>query len=88
MPRTFSSRPSIPRALCRWRASDHLLSGKRDAAYVADVIAAWAERYIEPVAAQPAAAASEAPRNVVVRETRNSKFQQTVTIRSASDAGG
>ena len=30
-------------------------------------------------AAQPAAAASEAPRNVVVRETRNSKFQQTVT---------
>ena len=54
------------------------MSGRRDAAYVAGVIAAWAERYIEPVAAQPAAAI-EAPRNVVVRETRNSKFQQTVT---------
>ncbi len=41
-----------------------------------------------PPQPQPAAAASEAPRNVVVRETRNSKFQQTVTIGPASDAGG
>ena len=32
-----------------------------------------------PAAAQPVAKASEAPRNVVVRETRNGKFQQTVT---------
>jgi uncharacterized OsmC-like protein/pimeloyl-ACP methyl ester carboxylesterase len=68
-----------PKSFVSLSGSDHLLSGKRDAAYVADVIAAWAERYIEPVGAQPAAAASEAPRNVVVRETRNSKFQQIVT---------
>ena len=68
-----------PKSFVSLAGSDHLLSGKRDAAYVADVIAAWAERYIEPAAAQPAAAAIEAPRNVVVRETRNSKFQQTVT---------
>src|SRR3954468_12417960 len=68
-----------PKSFVSLAGSDHLLSGKRDAAYVAGVIAAWAERYIEPVAAQPAAAASEGPRNVVVRETRNSKFQQTVT---------
>ena len=33
-----------------------------------------------PVAAEPAAETGEAPRNVVVRETRASKFQQTVTI--------
>lgn len=68
-----------PKSFVSLSGSDHLLSGKRDGAYVADVIAAWAERYIEPVAAQPVSAASTAPRNVVVRETRNSKFQQTVT---------
>ncbi|MCK1642653.1 OsmC family protein [Bradyrhizobium sp. 157] len=66
-----------PKSFVSLSGSDHLLSGKRDGAYVADVIAAWAERYIEPVAAQPVA--SKAPRNVVVRETRNSKFQQIVT---------
>jgi putative redox protein len=66
-----------PKSFVSLAGSDHLLSGKRDAAYVADVIAAWAERYVEPAAAQPGA--GEAPRNVVVRETRNGKFQQTVT---------
>ncbi|KRR15581.1 osmotically inducible protein C [Bradyrhizobium lablabi] len=67
-----------PKSFVSLSGADHLLSGKRDAAYVAGIIAAWAERYIEPIAAQPAAA-SEAPRNVVVRETRNGKFQQIVT---------
>lgn len=66
-----------PKSFVSLAGSDHLLSGKRDAAYVADVIAAWAERYIEPAAMQPA---GDAPRNVVVHETRNSKFQQTVTV--------
>ena len=66
-----------PKSFVSLAGADHLLTGKRDAAYVADVIAAWAERYLEPAAAQPAADASEAPRNVVVRETRNGKFQQT-----------
>jgi putative redox protein len=60
--------------------ADHLLTGKRDAAYVADVIAAWAMRYLDPVALEQAADLGEAPRNVVVRETRNGKFQQTVSI--------
>ena len=67
-----------PKSFVSLSGSDHLLSGKRDGAYVAGVIAAWAERYIEPAAAQPASAAGEAPRHVVVRETRNSKFQQIV----------
>jgi putative redox protein len=60
--------------------ADHLLTGKRNAAYVADVIAAWAERYLDPVVPEPVVDLGEAPRNVVVRETRNSKFQQTVSI--------
>lgn len=66
-----------PKSFVSLSGSDHLLSNRRDGAYVADVIAAWAARYIEPIAAQPAA--SEGPRNVVVRETRNGKFQQIVT---------
>jgi uncharacterized OsmC-like protein/pimeloyl-ACP methyl ester carboxylesterase len=67
-----------PKSFVSLSGADHLLSARRDSAYVADVIAAWAERYVEPVAAVSAAAA-EGPRNVVVRETRASKFQQTVT---------
>jgi putative redox protein len=69
-----------PKSFVSLAGSDHLLTGKRDAAYVADVITAWVERYIDTDAAKPAAAPGEAPRNVVVRETRNSKFQQTVTM--------
>lgn len=67
-----------PKSFVSLSGSDHLLSNRRDGAYVADVIAAWAARYIEPVAAHPDTA-SEGPRNVVVRETRNSKFQQIIT---------
>jgi len=68
-----------PKSFVSLSGADHLLSAKRDSAYVADVIAAWVERYIEPVAAAPVAVAMDGPRNVVVRETRASKFQQTVT---------
>jgi uncharacterized OsmC-like protein/pimeloyl-ACP methyl ester carboxylesterase len=66
-----------PKSFVSLAGADHLLSSRRDAAYVADVIAAWAERYVDPVVVQ--LAAGDAPRNVVVRETRASKFQQTVT---------
>jgi putative redox protein len=69
-----------PKSFVSLADADHLLTQKRDAAYVADVIAAWAERYIDPVAAQPAADPGKAPRQVVVRETRTSKFQQTVSV--------
>jgi len=68
-----------PKSFVSLSGADHLLSDRRDAAYVAGVIAAWAERYVDLSADQPAAAASAGPRNVVVRETRNGKFQQMVT---------
>jgi putative redox protein len=71
-----------PKSFVSLAGADHLLSDRRDAAYVADVIAAWAERYLDPVASEQAAVPGEAPRNVVVRETRNSKFQQTVAVGS------
>jgi uncharacterized OsmC-like protein/fermentation-respiration switch protein FrsA (DUF1100 family) len=69
-----------PKSFVSLAGADHLLSAKRDAAYVADVIAAWAERYLDAVEPAQAADAGNAPRTVVVRETRNSKFQQTVSV--------
>ena len=69
-----------PKSFVSLAGSDHLLTGKQDAAYVADVIGAWSERYVNAAAPAPAADPPEAPRNVVVRETRNSKFQQTVAV--------
>jgi uncharacterized OsmC-like protein/alpha/beta superfamily hydrolase len=69
-----------PKSFVSLAGADHLLSGRRDASYVADVIAAWAERYLDPVMSEPAADLGEEPRNVVVRETRNGKFQQMVSI--------
>jgi uncharacterized OsmC-like protein/fermentation-respiration switch protein FrsA (DUF1100 family) len=69
-----------PKSFVSLAGADHLLNQKRDSDYVADVIAAWASRYIEPAAAEPEVVTADAPRNVVVRETRNSKFQQTVSV--------
>jgi uncharacterized OsmC-like protein/fermentation-respiration switch protein FrsA (DUF1100 family) len=66
-----------PKSFVSLAGADHLLSQRRDSAYVADVIAAWAMRYLD---AEPEAAAEDAPRRVVVRETRDGKFQNTVTI--------
>jgi len=69
-----------PKSFVSLAGADHLLTGKRDAPYVADVIAAWAERYIDPAPPEQATVSGEAAGNVVVRETRNSKFQQTVSV--------
>ena len=69
-----------PKSFVSLPGADHLLSDRRDSTYAADVIAAWAERYIESAAPEAAADPGAGPRNVVVRETRNSKFQQTVSV--------
>lgn len=67
-----------PRSFISLAGADHLLSQKRDTYYVAKVIASWAQRYLEP---QPASAPGDpGSRSVVVRETRRSKFQQSVTV--------
>jgi uncharacterized OsmC-like protein/fermentation-respiration switch protein FrsA (DUF1100 family) len=67
-----------PKSFVSLADADHLLSNPRDAAYVADVIAAWAGRYLDMEAA-PETAATE-PRAVVVTETRVGKFQQQITV--------
>ncbi|MCK1722109.1 bifunctional alpha/beta hydrolase/OsmC family protein [Bradyrhizobium sp. 141] len=60
--------------------ADHLLTKPADALYAADVIAAWASRYIDTAKPAKAMDLPEAPRQVVVQETRKSKFNQTITV--------
>jgi uncharacterized OsmC-like protein/pimeloyl-ACP methyl ester carboxylesterase len=69
-----------PKSFVSLAGADHLLSEKRDSLYVADVIAAWASRYLDLAAPEVAADVSDAPRQVVVRETGNGKFQNRVTV--------
>jgi putative redox protein len=67
-----------PKSFISLAGADHLLRRPSDAAYVAHVIAAWAERYLEmPATAQTAAEAE--PHDVLVRETRRGTFQQEIT---------
>ena len=68
-----------PKSFVSLAGADHLLTQRSDAAYVADVIAAWVTRYLDLAVPEQDADPGEAPRHVVVRETRNSKFQQTIT---------
>ena len=65
-----------PKSFVSLAGADHLLSKKSDAVYVANVIAAWAERYLD-VPASVAKAQSEAG-VVTVRETGGGKFQQEI----------
>lgn len=68
-----------PKSFVSLSSADHLLSDRRDSAYVADVITAWASRYLEANKSDQTTGTDDGPREVVVRETRNGKFQQTVT---------
>jgi putative redox protein len=69
-----------PKSFVSLEDADHLLSRRRDAAYVANVIVAWADRYLGAgEAAQPVDAPSE-PGTVVVRETGTGKFTSSVSI--------
>ena len=60
-----------PKSFVSLAGADHLISQRQDPSYVADVIAAWAERYVDTAAQEPAADLAEMPRQIVVRETRN-----------------
>ncbi|MCZ6515001.1 MAG: bifunctional alpha/beta hydrolase/OsmC family protein, partial [Acidobacteria bacterium] len=71
-----------PKSFVSLDDADHLLSRKEDAAYVADVIAAWAARYIcSGGASETAASAVTAePGTVVVAETGQGKFANAVSV--------
>jgi uncharacterized OsmC-like protein/alpha-beta hydrolase superfamily lysophospholipase len=66
-----------PKSFVSLAGADHLLSRRSDAGYVAGVVRAWAERYLEMPEIAPHKPESKA---VVVRETGVGKFQQQVTV--------
>ncbi|WP_316176677.1 MULTISPECIES: bifunctional alpha/beta hydrolase/OsmC family protein [unclassified Bradyrhizobium] len=67
-----------PKSFISLDHADHLISSKLDAAYIAEVIASWAGRYVAPAPVE--LAATDGPRDVVVRETRASKLQQSIAL--------
>ncbi len=68
-----------PKSFVSLAGADHLLTRKEDAAYVADMIAAWASRYLDTAPASDSAV-PEITDGVVVRETRASTFQQIISV--------
>lgn len=65
-----------PKSFVSLDKADHLLGRPDDAVYVANVIAAWVDRYLDPAEkAEP----DSVPRVVTVRETGAGRFQQAVT---------
>lgn len=69
-----------PKSFVSLDHADHLLTRPADALYAADVIAAWSSRYIDTAKPAKAMDLPEAPRQVVVQETRKSKFNQIITV--------
>lgn len=66
-----------PKSFISLDHANHLLSDKKDAAYAAEVIAAWASRYLDVAPlAEPEAAEEE---GVCIRETAQGKFQSLVS---------
>jgi uncharacterized OsmC-like protein/alpha-beta hydrolase superfamily lysophospholipase len=66
-----------PKSFVSLDGADHLLSRRSDAAYVANMIAAWAERYLD-MAPPRTADGQEDPGLVTVRETRQGRLQQEI----------
>jgi uncharacterized OsmC-like protein/fermentation-respiration switch protein FrsA (DUF1100 family) len=67
-----------PKSFVSLADADHLLSRRNDATYVANVIHAWAERYLDMPEVAPDL--PDESGTVVVRETRRGRFQQQVTV--------
>jgi len=65
-----------PKSFVSLAGADHLLSQKSDAVYVANVIAAWADRYLDRPEVMTEAEVEEGL--VLVRETHGGKFQQEI----------
>jgi putative redox protein len=66
-----------PKSFISLDSADHLLSDGKDAAYAADVLVAWASRYI-PRQLEEASAAEDRHDGVVVTETGAGKFQNAI----------
>jgi putative redox protein len=66
-----------PKSFVSLDDADHLLSRKADARYVASVLAAWAQRYLDQDR-EEAERLSVAPGEVLVRETGEGRFTQEI----------
>jgi uncharacterized OsmC-like protein/fermentation-respiration switch protein FrsA (DUF1100 family) len=66
-----------PKSFVSLPGADHLLTRRSDAAYVANVLAAWAERYLDAVPATPDLPAEP---GIVVNETHQGRFQQEIRL--------
>ncbi len=73
-----------PKSFVSLDNADHLLARRADAIYVADVIAAWATRYLGALPADERTASAEklaaAPGTVVVAETGKGKFANAISV--------
>src|SRR5262249_10873302 len=65
-----------PKSFVSLDSADHLLSDSSDAAYAAEVLAAWASRYVPPVGESTN---EDRHDGVVVRETSAGSFQNEVS---------
>ncbi|MGH8619861.1 MAG: OsmC family protein, partial [Burkholderiales bacterium] len=66
-----------PKSFVSLDDADHLVTRKADALYIAEVLAAWASRYVGVVADDSVRAAAG---EVVVAETREGKFTQAIAM--------
>ncbi|QFG23712.1 bifunctional alpha/beta hydrolase/OsmC family protein [Actinomadura sp. WMMB 499] len=64
-----------PKSFISLDGADHLLTDRKDAAYVAQVLASWASRYLDA----PPDPADESG-HVTVTETRAGRFRQSITV--------
>ncbi|MEM6711451.1 MAG: alpha/beta fold hydrolase [Pseudomonadota bacterium] len=70
-----------PKSFVTLDGSDHLLSSHSDAAYVAQMIASWSERYVPPAKEEDASFTEELEaERVLVAETGAGKFQAAVRM--------
>ena len=67
-----------PKSFISLDGADHLLARRSDARYAGDLIAQWCQRYLPPTAEVPAEEQSAG--TVVVGETGQGRFQQSVTM--------
>ena len=67
-----------PKSFISLDSADHLLSGREDAIYVADVLTSWAARFLDTTSSKDA---EPLPEGIVrIAETGNGKFQQKVSV--------
>lgn len=69
-----------PKSFVSLDTADHLLTGKADSGFVADVISGWSARYIDIAAPRPDASQQQENRVVVQETGENGPYQNEVLV--------